>query len=123
MIKDGFDRTPKTAQEFEAVFQDSTDSKANFDSIALFESEKKTGVPKGPSSGYTLPFIEQVHACTIRQFQVLWGDKMSFFGKYILATFISLVFGSLFYKEPATTSGVFTRGGVVLYPPRVAKAD
>ena len=68
-------------------------------------------------NAYTLSFYKQVQACTIRQFQVLWGDKMSFFGKFILTTFISLVFGSLFYNQPATSSGVFTRGGVILYFP------
>jgi len=67
-----------------------------------------------------LSFYKQVRACTIRQFQVLWGDKMSFFGKFILTTFISLVFGSLFYNQPATTSGVFTRGGVILYVPCIS---
>ena len=127
VIKDGFtDKVPRTAEEFERYFQSSADAKSNFKSIASFQSEiqnkqrvaseepQPSKINQGGRSIYTLSFYQQVQACTRRQFQVLWGDKMSFFGKYILTVFISLVFGSLFYNQPATASGVFTRGGVIL---------
>jgi len=117
VAEDGIHTVPKTAREFEHIFQESDDSKANFEAIGSLEAEKNGTFEKGSRHGYTLSFFEQVQLCTIRQFQVLWGDKISFFGKYILVTFISLVFGSLFYNQPETTSGVFTRGGVILYFP------
>jgi ATP-binding cassette, subfamily G (WHITE), member 2, SNQ2 len=128
VVTPGFsDKVPRTAEEFERCFQASVDAKSNFDAIASFENEvqsKLTAKMKeaqqskadyADRSTFTMSFYKQVQACTIRQFQVLWGDKMSFVGKFILTTFISLVFGSLFYNQPATTSGVFTRGGVILY--------
>ena len=64
---------------------------------------------------YTIPFMEQVWACTIRQYQILWGDKVMFIGKSFLVVFQALIIGSLFYNQPATPSGTYTRGGVILY--------
>lgn len=64
---------------------------------------------------YTISFLQQVQACTIRQYQVVWGDKVTFIGKNFLTIFQALIIGSLFYNQPATSAGVFTRGGVVLY--------
>jgi hypothetical protein len=45
----------------------------------------------------------------------VWGDKVTFIGKNFLTIFQALIIGSLFYNQPATSAGVFTRGGVVLY--------
>lgn len=130
-VKSGYDKkTPRTAEDFERVFRDSDDAKANFDSIAQFEEEIKKNKP-GDSfkdaiqsgkakrasnrSVYTISFLQQVMACTIRQYQVLWGDKTTFLGKNFLTIFQALIIGSLFYNQPATSGGVFTRGGVMLY--------
>ena len=125
-------KTPQTAEDFERAFRDSDDAKQNFDAISQFEKEIKqnkpadsfkdavqTGKAKRASnrSVYTISFFQQVMACTIRQYQVLWGDKTTFFGKNFLTVFQALIIGSLFYNQPATSGGVFTRGGVMLYPP------
>ena len=109
-------KTPGSAEERERCFQVSDEAKVVFESVLGSTQAKCTSLTRvPPQSIYTLPFHKQVQACATRQFQVLWGDKVSFMGKFFLTTFISLVFGSLFYDQPATTSGVFTRGGVVLY--------
>jgi hypothetical protein len=124
VIEEGFaDKTPRTARDFESVFQRSADWTANMAAISSFEAEIKsrdinrTDAYNSRRSVYTLPFYKQVGVCTVRQFQVLWGDKLTFFGKFGLTIFQSLIFGSLFYNQPATSSGVFTRGGVILYLP------
>jgi hypothetical protein len=128
-------KAPRTAEDFERVFRESDDSKRNFDAIAQFEKEIKENKPADSFKGavqtgkakrashrsvYTISFLQQVLACTIRQYQVLWGDKTAFFGKNFLTIFQALIIGSLFYNQPATSNGVFTRGGVMLYPPYTA---
>jgi ATP-binding cassette, subfamily G (WHITE), member 2, SNQ2 len=119
MIAERFeDKVPRSADEFETCFQNGADGTLNLSVIAAFEEEIKNrqGSPNSihRRSVYTLPFYKQVSVCTSRQFQVLLGDKLTFFAKFGLAIFQSLIFGSLFYNQPATSSGVFTRGGVIL---------
>jgi hypothetical protein len=125
-------KTPRTAEDLARAFRDSDDAKQNFDQISQFEKEIKkykpadsfkdavqTGKAKRASnrSVYTISFFQQVVACTIRQYQVIWGDQTTFIGKNFLTIFQALIIGSLFYNQPATSGGVFTRGGVMLYNP------
>jgi ATP-binding cassette subfamily G (WHITE) protein 2 (SNQ2) len=129
VIKD-VDKVPRTAEDLERCFRNSPDAKANFDAIDKFEVEIQQnhsgdafrdavqgGKAKNTSnrSVYTISFYQQVRACTIRQYQVLWGDKTTFIGKNFLTMFQALIIGSLFYNQPTTSAGVFTRGGVMLY--------
>ena len=111
-------KAPRTSQDLEAGFKHSADGESNLSAIGKFEEEIKSrqASPTGAHrrSVYTLPLRKQVSICATRQFQVLWGDKFTFFAKFGLTIFQSLVFGSLFYNQPATSSGVFTRGGVIL---------
>jgi ATP-binding cassette, subfamily G (WHITE), member 2, SNQ2 len=121
---------PRTSADLERRFRDSPAAKANLDSIRQFEQEVKEthpadsfrdAVEQGKAkrasnrSVYTISFLDQVKACTIRQYQVLWGDKTTFIGKNFLTIFQALIIGSLFYNMPATSTGAFTRGGVMLY--------
>lgn len=122
VIKKGFENTvPKTAEAAEQCFRDSREAKSNYESIASFESEvqqthqpREAGMTKRFGGVYSASFLQQVQACTTRQYQVLWGDKKSFIGKYCLITFQALIVGSLFHNQPATSNGVFTRGGILL---------
>lgn len=130
VIKKGAEKSiPKTAEDLEKAFQESEDAKANFDAVAKFEEEVKQNNPActfreavqqgkakraSERSVYTISFFQQVKVCTIRQYQVLWGDKTTFLGKNFLTIFQALIIGSLFYNQPATSNGVFTRGGVML---------
>jgi hypothetical protein len=130
VIKSGYeDKLPRTSEDLERCFRNSADCKANSDAIAAFEAEIERNKPgesfrdavgqgkaKNASnrSVYTISFFQQVQACTIRQYQVLWGDKVTFIGKNFLTMFQALIIGSLFYNQPATSAGVFTRGGVML---------
>jgi ATP-binding cassette, subfamily G (WHITE), member 2, SNQ2 len=132
-VKSSYEKkAPRTAEDFERVFRESDDAKRNFESIAQFEKEIKENKPADSfkdavqigkakrasnRSVYTISFLQQVMACTIRQYQVLWGDKTTFIGKNFLTIFQALIIGSLFYNQPATSNGVFTRGGVMLYLP------
>jgi len=111
-------KVPQSAVEFETCFHNSGDWALNLSEIATFEEEIRNRQASSNTihrSVYVLPFYKQVGICTSRQFQVLWGDKLTFLAKFGLAIFQSLIVGSLFYNQPATSSGVFTRGGVILY--------
>ena len=113
------DKAPRNSKELETCFKNSADRTSNLLQIAAFEDEindRQAGLHSvHRRTIYALPFYKQVRVCTIRQFQVLWGDKFTFFAKFGLTILQSLIFGSLFYNQPATSSGVFTRGGVILY--------
>ena len=133
VIRNGYEhKVPRTSQELEKAFHDSPAARDNFTAISAFEAEIRekhpadsfrdaVGAGKAKHAAkkgvYTISFLQQVQACTIRQYQVLWGDKVTFLGKNFLTIFQALIIGSLFYNQPATSAGVFTRGGVVLYTP------
>lgn len=75
--------------------------------------EKSKYLPK--NSPLTTSFWSQVEACTIRQYQILWGDKSTFLAKQILSTIMALIAGSCFYDSPPTSLGLFTKGGAVFF--------
>ena len=71
---------------------------------------------KGKRHGvYAIPFHKQVWYCTVRQYQINFGDKFSLIGKNASAVFQALIIGSLFYDMPANTNGAFLRGGVLFF--------
>ena len=126
VVRKGYEHLiPRTPEDFEQRFQKSQIAQSNLTDIQSFENtlqqlhaaDRDAHEKMLQRSVYTLSFAQQVWVCAVRQFQVLWGDKTVFIGKFVLTTFIALIFGSMFYNQPATSSGVFTRGGVILYAP------
>jgi ATP-binding cassette, subfamily G (WHITE), member 2, PDR len=129
-IRQGYEAVaPRTAKDFGRMFAESADATENFEAMAKFEAEiqernaaqtfrdaVKVGKAKyaAKQSVYTISFLQQVRACTNRQYQVLWGDKAALFMKNFLLIFQAFIIGSLFYNQPATSGAVFTRGGVLL---------
>ncbi|KAK1140842.1 hypothetical protein N8T08_009839 [Aspergillus melleus] len=75
--------------------------------------EKSNHLPK--NSSLTTSFWEQVMACTMRQYQILWGEKSTFLIKQFLSLAMALIAGSCFYNSPATSAGLFTKGGAVFF--------
>lgn len=63
------------------------------------------------SSPMTVSFGEQVKACCIRQYQIIWGDKATLVIKQGTSLVQALIAGSLFYNAPADSSGLFVKGG------------
>lgn len=76
-------------------------------------AEKDRHLPK--NSAYSTSFQQQVLACTIRQFQIIWGDKPTFFGKMIVTLFQALIAGSLFYNAPENSAGLFIKSGALFF--------
>ncbi|PHH61774.1 hypothetical protein CDD81_7985 [Ophiocordyceps australis] len=66
-------------------------------------------------SVYTVSLWKQVLACTRRELWLLWGDKTALYTKFFIIVSNALIVGSLFYKSPSNTHGLFVRGGVVFF--------
>lgn len=80
------------------------------DGIAM---EKDKHLPA--KSPMTVSFAGQVKACVLRQYQILWGDKATFFIKQISTVVQALIAGSLFYNAPATSAGLFMKSGACFF--------
>lgn len=65
------------------------------------------------TSPMTVSFQDQVKACVIRQYQILWGDKSTFFIKQGSTIIQALISGSLFYHAPSNSAGLFIKGGAL----------
>ena len=118
---------PRTNLELREAYQRSTiksqmDQQLNYhqtEAAKIFTQEFVEGVrldqaPSLPkSSPNTVSFLEQTKACVIRQYQILWGDKATFFIKQGSTLVQALIGGSLFYNAPQNSSGLFIRGGTV----------
>ncbi|KAH7053456.1 multidrug resistance protein CDR2 [Macrophomina phaseolina] len=83
------------------------------DFIEMTQRDKHKSLSK--SSPLTTSFIAQVRACVIRQYQVLWGDKATIILKQVSTLAQALIAGSLFYNAPATSAGLFTKGGALFF--------
>ncbi|KAL4812196.1 ABC-2 type transporter-domain-containing protein [Aspergillus spinulosporus] len=77
------------------------------------QSERDPHLPK--QSSLTTSFPNQVRACVIRQYQILWGDKATFFIKQVSTLVQALIAGSLFYNASPDSSGLFIKGGALFF--------
>jgi ATP-binding cassette, subfamily G (WHITE), member 2, SNQ2 len=116
------DRIPRSAEQFAAAFQKSDAFQTNLDDMAKFEQhleeqrrERLANTSKNKKKNYTLPFHQQIMACTRRQLLVILGDRASLIGKWGAIVFQGLIVGSLFYNMPKTSRGAFVRGGVLFF--------
>ncbi|OKO98315.1 ABC transporter G family member 14 [Penicillium subrubescens] len=122
-VKPGWeDRIPRTADEFQATYRQSDVFKVTLTDIESFEDEieaqkheREAARSKETKKNYTVPFWKQVTILTHRQFLVMFGDRAALAGKWGVLVFQALIVGSLFYNLPNTSSGVFTRGGVMFF--------
>ncbi|PLB46565.1 hypothetical protein P170DRAFT_363672 [Aspergillus steynii IBT 23096] len=131
IVKPGMeDKVPHTPEEFEARFQDSVIYAQAMESIdppekltheeedlavAVASEKRKKHLPR-PQSPYTASLWSQIAACTVRQFQIMAGDKLSLFIKIFSAIIQALVCGSLFYNLQPDSSSIFLRPGVLFFP-------
>ncbi|KAL2871009.1 putative ABC transporter [Aspergillus lucknowensis] len=122
-VREGWeDRIPRSAEDFQRAYLNSEDYKESLKDIEDFEQEIKSQEEereearrRAPKKNYTVPFHKQVLILTERQFRIMYGDRQTLIGKWAILTFQALIIGSLFYNLPATSGGVFTRGGVMFF--------
>ncbi|KAL8801081.1 MAG: hypothetical protein Q9182_004720 [Xanthomendoza sp. 2 TL-2023] len=133
VLKEGYELSaPKTAADFERAFKNSeayqkvladvedyeqylkntSHSDAHQFKQSVQEQKSKTVSKK---SSFTVSFWRQILACTSREFWLVWGDKPTLYTKFFIIVANGLIVGSLFYNQPDTTDGAFTRGGTLFF--------
>ncbi|KAI9039756.1 putative ABC multidrug transporter [Aspergillus affinis] len=68
-----------------------------------------------PKSPYTISLFRQVILCAKRQIWQIRGHMSPLYIKLISAVVYGLLVGSMFYNQPQTTDGMYSRGGVIFY--------
>lgn len=94
-------------------------SQANSDCESLeglkqnLQNGKSRFVPS--KSPYTISLFRQVMLCSKRQVWQLKGHMGPLYIKMISCVVYGLLVGSMFYDQPHTTGGMYSRGGVLFY--------
>lgn len=132
-FREGFEsRAPRTSEERERAWHESPLNKALHNEINEYETavknseikeaenlkekvraEKNKGVHKG--SSFTVNYWDQVKACIYRDLLVKWGARGDLYVKLFTIVSVSLMISSLFFGQSQNSTGVFTRGGVILF--------
>lgn len=110
-----YDRSPiKPKMIAEYNYPETEEAKRNTaDFIEMTQRDKHKSLSK--KSPLTSSFLAQTKACIVRQYQILWGDKATFILKQVSTLVQALIAGSLFYDAPATSAGLFTKGGALFF--------
>ncbi|CAI4058482.1 hypothetical protein N7582_001118 [Saccharomyces uvarum] len=130
-IKPGYEnRVPRTAKEFETYWLNSPEFVQLRNDIAAYKARVNTEKTKEiydvsmaqekskytrNKSYYTISYWEQIRLCTQRGFQRIYGNKSYTVINVCSAIIQSFITGSLFYNTPSSTSGAFSRGGVLYF--------
>ncbi|KAF2125248.1 ABC transporter [Dothidotthia symphoricarpi CBS 119687] len=102
----------KSTMDRELDYPTSDEAKTNTENFTEAVSlDKSNHLQK--SSPMTVSFVDQVKACVIRQYQIIWGDKATFIIKQSSALAQAIISGSLFYNAPDNSSGLFVKGGAL----------
>ncbi|KAE8392144.1 ABC-2 type transporter-domain-containing protein [Aspergillus alliaceus] len=122
-VRQGWEgRIPRTVDALQKIYRKSDTYTASLTDIEDFEEELESQNPErestrkeSPNKNYAVSFYHQVVILTHRQFLIMYGDKKTLIGKWVILTGQALITGALFYDLPPTSAGVFLRGGVCFY--------
>ncbi|KAI2628414.1 ABC-2 type transporter-domain-containing protein [Xylaria nigripes] len=132
-FRPGFeDKAPRSAEELEKAFRSSpyyqrllVDTEkyekhlqqTGFEDMKRFEGAVRESKSRHVSkkSPYTVSFPRQVIICTKREFWLLFGDLQTLATKMFIIISNALIIGSIYYNEPFSTAGAFTRGGACFF--------
>lgn len=136
------ERAPKGPIELEAAFRQSSAFKKLEVSIEKYDEQRSAektheACPPDPEkdsleefkqamqgdksrfvsskSPYTISLFRQIDLCAQRQMWQLKGHLGPLYIKLISAVVYGLLIGSMFYNQPQTTEGMYSRGGVLFY--------
>lgn len=99
-------------QDYEQYLQQTDFGDAKEFQRTAHEQKSKTVSKR---SSYTVSFVRQVQACTVREFWLIFGDTTTLITKFIIIISNGLIVGSLFYGQSLNTEGAFSRGGTVFF--------
>ncbi|KAK9319399.1 P-loop containing nucleoside triphosphate hydrolase protein [Lipomyces orientalis] len=127
MMFDEYQKSPIVTQM--AVEYDYPTTKHAEERTEMFKQsvshEKHPHLPK--SSPLTTSFLVQVKSSITRQYQIIWGDKATFFIAQFSTLSQALIAGSLFYNAPNNSEGLLPKSGAlffsVLYPSFIAMSE
>lgn len=132
-FRPGFEgKAPKTPEELESAFRSSPNYQKLIDDVQDYEeylhntefedTKRFEGAVQEAKSGnvskkspYTVSFPRQVLNCTKREFWLLLGDTTTLWTKLFIIISNGLIIGSIYYNEPFSTAGAFTRGGACFF--------
>ncbi|KAJ5113929.1 hypothetical protein N7456_002463 [Penicillium angulare] len=98
--------------EMEAYRAQVQHQKQVFDDFELANQEAKRKLtPK--TSVYSIPLHLQIWALIQRQFLIKWQDKFALTVSWVTSTGIAIILGTVWLKQPDTSAGAFTRGGLL----------
>ncbi|KAF4537636.1 ABC multidrug transporter [Lasiodiplodia theobromae] len=131
VIRSGFEnKVPNTAEEFEsryyksAIWQAMDQGTVDYNSLSyeidnlrdvMALERQRSSLLRKMQSVYTVSLMHQVWACTIRSFEIMWGDRWSIAIKAISALLQALVCGSVFYNLSDASDSVFLRPGALFF--------
>lgn len=127
-VRDAYNKLPLSSEILQEArnypgTQEAKDNTAMFKQMVAREKHRRVF----KNSPITADFLTQVKAATIRQYQILWGDKRTMFVKQGATVVQALVGGSLFYNAPDNSAGLFLKGGAlffsILYPALIALSE
>lgn len=129
--KDGrnVENAPSSPDDFVKAFEESKFNRALVDEMAEYRASLETDKPvyddfetahleakrkmTSKSSVYAVPFHTQVWALMHRQFLLKWQDKFSLTVSWVTSIGVAIVLGTVWLDLPKTSSGAFTRGGLL----------
>ncbi|KAI9502704.1 ABC-2 type transporter-domain-containing protein [Coemansia spiralis] len=133
-VRSGYeDRAPRTAEDFERLWLASPEHAALKTQVASFEQQlqddnrgaeirqfidqtKMGGARKlRQKSPYTTTFFYQMSRLFTREWEIFWGGWSALVFKLIYNAAFAIIVGTLFLRLPDTTSGAFTRGGLIFF--------
>ncbi|KAG0750432.1 hypothetical protein G6F57_002743 [Rhizopus arrhizus] len=79
---------------------------------AFVDAHQKHAPVRSP---FVATYYQQVKSLTIRQFQLIWGDKGALISRYGGVVVKGLIMASVFFKMPQDVTGAFSRGGSFLF--------
>ncbi|CAO3634568.1 unnamed protein product [Mucor fragilis] len=79
---------------------------------AFLDAHQKHAPKKSP---FVATYFNQVKSLTIRQFELILGDKGALVSRYGGVVVKGLIMASVFYMMPQDASGAFSRGGSFLF--------
>ncbi|KAF3939272.1 hypothetical protein ABW19_dt0207177 [Dactylella cylindrospora] len=129
--REGYEnRVPRTPEEFEQYWAQSSDRKMLVQEMEDWEQnhsgEQTYGVLREakaraqadhvrPESPYTLSIPMQVRLCTKRAYQRMWMDITSTATHVIANIVLALIIGSIFYGTPLSTASFFSKTGLLFF--------
>ncbi|KAH6678280.1 ABC-2 type transporter-domain-containing protein [Halenospora varia] len=109
---DAYKKVIQDINSYENMLKETDHADAREFKQSVQETKSKTVSKRSP---YTVSFIQQVLACTKREFWLTFGDKTTLYTKFFIIISNALIVGSLFYGQSTDTEGAFSRGGTLFF--------